>query len=134
MDELKEDRIFKAIAELGGKFEDFKTEFNVRMYIGNGKPAVMTELKNHADALEELNLCLGKTNNKILLLEENVKPILKEREIKEEAKGFIKNYWKWMVGGLIVLFIILLLILAGIVYTASKLPNVDKLAVKVMAK
>lgn len=134
MSETAEDRIFNAIEGLRVSVEDFRKEFNIRMYIGNGKPAVMTSLSDHEKAIEELNMCIAKNNNAVLREKEErekaVSAIRKEIEpLKDARKGmsFIKRHWK----GILVLFlscvIILLILWAGIVYLNSKLPALNQI-------
>jgi hypothetical protein len=122
--------VLDAITNLGNKFDDFKTEFTKRMYIGNGKPAVMSELERHSVAIEDANICLAKTNNKLLLLEEKITPIIKAENNANE----LKKHWKPILAVFVVGIIILLLIIAGIVYTASKLPNFDKVIGEIMTR
>lgn len=133
-----EDRIFNAIEELKGKFEEFKSEFDTRMYKGNGKPAVMSWLKCHEDALQDIHVAIGGVSNKVLREKEDrredvaeilklVKPVVEAHESATEGVSFIKKNGKLLISLFILAVIFIIFLGAGAIYINSKLPGLSTL-------
>ncbi len=138
MSDDQAERIFALIKELQADFTEFKDEFNKQMYIGNGKPAIMTSIADHGRIIEDMQRDFYKTNNAILREKEcrekadtqickDIEPMLKA----QEGTSFLKKHWRAVLVTFIVLVIFLGLILAGVAYINIKLPALGKMLLQI---
>ena len=138
MSDDQAERIFALIKDLQADFTEFKEEFNKRMYIGNGKPAVMTAIADHDRIIEDMQRDFYKTNNAILREKEcrekadakickDIEPMIQA----QEGTSFLKKHWRAVLVTFIVLVVLLGLILAGVAYINMKLPALGKILLQI---
>lgn len=121
------------------RFDEFKTEFDIRMYKGNGKPAVMDSIKEHDNAIEDLRIGITSAKNQALKAEEtacsqvkDLKDKIQPMLDKQEEVSWAKKHWKLIAVLVFFSIVIIGTIIAAFLWITSKLPELRPLIIEIL--